>query len=665
MADKGLYAPIQEFCQEEYYLVPNPDIRGTGDPYALQADWKAASTPVDPTRVSGSDSIISMASIPSPIIGKLIRLPDGSLAAPALSWQSEATSGLYRSTTNSFYWIIAGAQSQRWTSTGISLWGTVLLQETSGASPLTLSTSTPSAARLSITSTLNPEVEIRLVPTSNPIGLKASTETSESVFTVGFNTDSPRLRLDPLNNEPIDLIVSEVSTQSILTVAFTTASPTFKLDAAGGPEIEFALSTETALSVMTIGFNTSQSILRLPQAQIEMGNDRYLRWRDAADTQYLEMIGVNGADDLLIGLHCEDIHFYNDGITLQWTIEKTTGTLIPNLCAIGKTTSGDRVTELHSTLVYVYNSIGIGGITSLSAKCHITDSHSTTTPQIIANQASTGDAAMRLSLGTTISYIWGIDNSVSGDPFVLATAASGTAVLGTGNLLSITSGGLSTWSRSDSVATPTHDLIQSSTGDSALRFAIGSTTSFAVGIDNSDSDLFKISRAASGSAELGTGDLLTLSSTNLTLTAHLLFSADNTYDIGASGATRPRNGYFGSSVFASDSWLGHNGSVGFLATVTSTPLQFGIGSAVQWQISNLARFAALANYGFSHGTSALATNATEGFLFLQTCAGTPTGTPASIPSGQAPFILDTTNDRLYFYYDDGGGAAWHYIARTA
>lgn len=34
-----------------------------------------------------------------------------------------------------------------------------------------------------------------------------------------------------------------------------------------------------------------------------------------------------------------------------------------------------------------------------------------------------------------------------------------------------------------------------------------------------------------------------------TITDHLLAPTDNTYDIGASGATRPRSGYFGTSVF--------------------------------------------------------------------------------------------------------------------
>lgn len=45
---------------------------------------------------------------------------------------------------------------------------------------------------------------------------------------------------------------------------------------------------------------------------------------------------------------------------------------------------------------------------------------------------------------------------------------------------------------------------------------------------------------------------------------------------------------------------------------------------------------------------ALATNATDGFLYVPTCAGTPTGVPTSI-TGMAPIVVDTTNNRLYFY----------------
>ena len=45
---------------------------------------------------------------------------------------------------------------------------------------------------------------------------------------------------------------------------------------------------------------------------------------------------------------------------------------------------------------------------------------------------------------------------------------------------------------------------------------------------------------------------------------------------------------------------------------------------------------------------AIATTATDGFLYVPTCAGVPTGTPTTY-TGRAPIVIDTTNNRLYFY----------------
>lgn len=43
-----------------------------------------------------------------------------------------------------------------------------------------------------------------------------------------------------------------------------------------------------------------------------------------------------------------------------------------------------------------------------------------------------------------------------------------------------------------------------------------------------------------------------------------------------------------------------------------------------------------------------ATNATDGFLYLPSCAGTPTGTPRTYTDA-VPMIVDRTNNKLYFY----------------
>lgn len=53
------------------------------------------------------------------------------------------------------------------------------------------------------------------------------------------------------------------------------------------------------------------------------------------------------------------------------------------------------------------------------------------------------------------------------------------------------------------------------------------------------------------------------------------------------------------------------------------------------------------------GSAALATTATTGFLYVPSCAGTPTGTPTSYGSS-LPIVIDSTNHKLYFY----SGGTW-------
>jgi hypothetical protein len=48
------------------------------------------------------------------------------------------------------------------------------------------------------------------------------------------------------------------------------------------------------------------------------------------------------------------------------------------------------------------------------------------------------------------------------------------------------------------------------------------------------------------------------------------------------------------------------------------------------------------------GANALVTTATDGFLYIPTCAGTPTGVPAA-QTGSIAMVFDTTNHKLYLY----------------
>ena len=48
------------------------------------------------------------------------------------------------------------------------------------------------------------------------------------------------------------------------------------------------------------------------------------------------------------------------------------------------------------------------------------------------------------------------------------------------------------------------------------------------------------------------------------------------------------------------------------------------------------------------GSAALATDATDGFLYIPSCAGTPTGTPTA-QTGRVPMVFDTANNKFYIY----------------
>jgi hypothetical protein len=61
------------------------------------------------------------------------------------------------------------------------------------------------------------------------------------------------------------------------------------------------------------------------------------------------------------------------------------------------------------------------------------------------------------------------------------------------------------------------------------------------------------------------------------------------------------------------------------------------------------------------GTAALATTATDGFLYIPSCAGTPTGAPTD-HNNLSAIVHDTTNNRIYLY--DHVSNAWQYAALT-
>lgn len=88
------------------------------------------------------------------------------------------------------------------------------------------------------------------------------------------------------------------------------------------------------------------------------------------------------------------------------------------------------------------------------------------------------------------------------------------------------------------------------------------------------------------------------------------------------------------------------GSGDFIVSQThSAPLVFKIASTECARIDHLTNVIV--------GDAAINTNATDGFLYVPGCAGTPTGVPTTY-SGRIPVVVDSTNNKLYFY----SGGAW-------
>ena len=159
----------------------------------------------------------------------------------------------------------------------------------------------------------------------------------------------------------------------------------------------------------------------------------------------------------------------------------------------------------------------------------------------------------------------------------------------------------------------------------------------------------------------------------ITLAGHAIFFAgtERAWDTGtethaiqfyarSSLAERSGTSYFlNNTYFNGTNWI-------YAETAAATNVTLGSGlfqvrQAVSGTAGNAITWSSviLTNVGGSVavGLPSLATTATDGFLCLPTCAGTPTGVPTAF-TGFAQMVYDTTNNLLYVY----DGAAWNLVA---
>lgn len=72
------------------------------------------------------------------------------------------------------------------------------------------------------------------------------------------------------------------------------------------------------------------------------------------------------------------------------------------------------------------------------------------------------------------------------------------------------------------------------------------------------------------------------------------------------------------------------------------------GNIATFQDNGTAAFQITDNSNIVVGSAALATTATDTFLYITSCPGAPTGVPTSF-TGRVPLVVDSTNNKLYFY----------------
>jgi hypothetical protein len=149
------------------------------------------------------------------------------------------------------------------------------------------------------------------------------------------------------------------------------------------------------------------------------------------------------------------------------------------------------------------------------------------------------------------------------------------------------------------------------------------------------------------SAYIGSTPKLTLNSTGL-------FAGNGVDSASPSAGVVSATGGLGTNIAGASLTIrgGESTGSGAGGPIIFSTAQAGASGATIRNATERARITSTGNV-VAGGSVALATTATDGFLYVPTCAGTPTGVPTAI-TGMAPIVVNTTNNKLYFY----SGGAW-------
>lgn len=189
------------------------------------------------------------------------------------------------------------------------------------------------------------------------------------------------------------------------------------------------------------------------------------------------------------------------------------------------------------------------------------------------------------------------------------------------------------------------------------RASILSTGEFLVGAETSFNSLYTIQRVNSGA----TGGML--NAVYSTTDSHgpiLAFIKSGSNTIGTDAATADNellgfmsfSGCNSSNTSATPASINvyQDGAAG--AVTIPGRIEFLTGTNAAGRTQSM-RITGLKSVVIGNNSSALATTATDGFLYIPTCAGVPTGVPTT-QTGTLPIVIDSTNNKMYIY----SGGAW-------
>lgn len=423
-------------------------------------DYNAFSRPTEDIDVSTGSITQSTTALPNPIAGKFIHLPDGSVSVPGLAWASDVTSGRYKIGASNFGESVAGVAVYDWNATRIFFSSSYAIRLSSDAVAMP-GTTAPTTELISGKLLTNTVLSWNLRNTSTGTGAAAS---------VGVINDT--------GNDLSMIMIGSGNT------SLTAGEAQLSLNKGNG----FA-NTSVGLNIVNWYTNYIRFCIgnaTTEKARFDGSSGAFLiNTTSRAATEILRANGAFYCDSTIRGTDITATSGSNTFLQSVTTGKFTLTTATPpsvnqfeiNAGATAK--SGILLYDVDNTQIHFdLNWSSGGGWIARNASVAWIRKNSAR----LSFFGSTGNTLNAVATETQMGY------------FDLSTGA-----------LNLT--------YSDATTNPRAILTQSSTGDSALRFAIGTTSSFIIGQDNSATgDPFKIAYAASGSAALGTNDRFTIES---------------------------------------------------------------------------------------------------------------------------------------------------------